>query len=65
MVVYDGGVASGFRTISEADEAGDDDGRAKLFQVRGAGNCPPYASQVSAEASSLNSGAVPVSYRYY
>lgn len=57
MVVYDGGVASRTRTISEVDEAEDGDGSTKLFQVRGVGRGPPYAAQVPAAASSLNSGA--------
>eukprot|EP00892_Ulva_mutabilis_P012906 jgi/Ulvmu1/9989/UM059_0038.1 len=58
MVIYEGGVASGFRTIAEIDEAGDGDDGAQLFQVRGIGSSPPYASQVPAVASSLNSGDV-------
>lgn len=57
MRVYEGGVASGFRTVQEEDEAGDSDGATRLFQVRGVGSCPPYASQVPAAAASLNSGA--------
>lgn len=60
MRVYEGGVASGFRTIQEDDEAGDSDGAARLFQVRGVGSCPPYASQVPPAASSLNSGAATI-----
>lgn len=58
MRVYEGGVASGFRTIQEEDEAGDGDGATRLFQVHGVGKCPPYASQVQAVAASLNSGTL-------
>lgn len=56
MRVYEGGVASGFRTVQEEDETGGGDDSTRLFQVRGVGRCPPYASQVPAAAASLNSG---------
>ena len=34
MVVYDGGVASGFKSLQEDDSEGAADGATKLFQVR-------------------------------
>lgn len=34
MVVYEGGVASGFKSFKEEDTDGSSDGATKLFQVR-------------------------------
>lgn len=34
MVVYEGGVASGFKSFKEEDSDGSSDGSSKLFQVR-------------------------------
>lgn len=56
MVVYSGGVASGFRTVAD-DDAAPDDAAPRLFHVKASGSVPPYAVQVAAEAASLNSGA--------
>jgi hypothetical protein len=63
MVVYSGGVASGFRTIQEADaEPARADGSAdaasadRVFHVKGCTACPPYAVEAPVASSSLNSG---------
>lgn len=57
MIVYSGGVASGFRTLQD-DDAAPDDAAPRLFQVKASGSVPPYAVQVPAEAASLNSGVL-------
>ena len=62
LVVYSGGVASGFSTVQE-DDAADGESPTRLFQVKGDAAVPPYAVQVPAEAASLNSGPhLPRSY---
>jgi hypothetical protein len=60
MVVYEGGVASGFSTVQQEDAKGSESrgGEVRLFHVKGDSNVPPRAVEVPAKAASLNSGAL-------
>ena len=54
MVVHEGGVGSGFKNSTQADEI-DDDGT-RLFHIRGTNSFNIRAIQVKERCSSLNSG---------
>jgi hypothetical protein len=58
MVVYEGGTASGGKTVKDDDAAAESEAAPRLFRVHGGEQAAPRAVQVAARAASLNSGTL-------